>query len=280
MEQTEENDPWGEEEAALAAFLSSQYSGTYKKHIPRLREAYISASQSGDFQIVQDELVAIQSEEDAGAVRSGDFDTLKAITAALVFRGIADGVPAQRSAFDQSSVDQQTLTSAAVGVQTRANTKFERSISSTATRALDILENNVDTEDLGLSEFEEVLDSRFGDGTKELDLEAQQTSVRAYGWGVLNSGLRAGIRTYVYDAVIDGSTTKVCTHLNGRIFNVIDGHERFVSIFLSDPNDIASVSPWLVEDDVSGLETFQLSSQGILTPPLHPFCRSVIRLLG
>lgn len=104
-------------------------------------------------------------------------------------------------------------------------------------------------------------------------LVANVAASRAYHFGLVTKAAELGYNYLRIKAVLDERTSKLCRHLNGKIVPVQECLEQAMAIATAKPEDAKELSPWLDVDDVKGKD---LSSLGVLLPPYHANCRSVV----
>ncbi len=101
--------------------------------------------------------------------------------------------------------------------------------------------------------------------------------VRSRTFGNVESFDQAGVETYIVRAIIDGRTSQICRHLNGKVFRVDaarDLRDRFLAA--KDPEDAKSIHPWPNPEKASQMDAAQLEAAGIVLPPYHGECRTQI----
>lgn len=101
----------------------------------------------------------------------------------------------------------------------------------------------------------------------------------------LRSLREGGFERYRFEAVMDERTSEQCRELHGRVFKVDDGialMDRVESA--EDPNAVKEIAGWRTAEEIrgiigerSGVEASKaLAAAGIIWPPLHGRCRSVV----
>lgn len=129
-------------------------------------------------------------------------------------------------------------------------------------------------------------------GKLELYNRVAASSVnRARNWGGMFSLEEAGFDEYVFRAVMDRRTSRICRDLNGRVFSVPRVMEVVREALDSPPSAIERIAPWPTFDEArgdffierggrrsffEGKSTEWLEANGVAVPPLHGNCRSVI----
>ena len=144
------------------------------------------------------------------------------------------------------------------------------------------------------------------------DMIASNFAARARNYTQMEVLEEAGIKEYRFSAVLDEATTAICRYMHGRTFSVKSAIKRIRQVqALEDPEDLDQVLGWVREgtdddghrhmyyerggkkhaiarvtrptserDDRGGfshgLGTPALERAGIMMPPLHANCRSVV----
>jgi hypothetical protein len=124
-------------------------------------------------------------------------------------------------------------------------------------------------------------------GSKESYFEMLSGTVRARmsTSSALRSLREGGFKRYLFEAVMDERTSEMCRELDGRVFEVEDGialMDRVESA--EDPNTVKEIAGWKTGEEIrniigdrSGEDASRaLKDAGIIWPPLHARCRSVI----
>ena len=131
-------------------------------------------------------------------------------------------------------------------------------------------------------------------GKLELYNRVASASVnRAHNWGGMFSLEEAGVEEYVFRAVMDARTSRICRDLNGRVFSVPRVMNVVRQALDGPPSAIESIAPWPTFDEargdffierggrrsyLAGKSTEWLEASGVAMPPLHGNCRSVVVL--
>lgn len=100
----------------------------------------------------------------------------------------------------------------------------------------------------------------------------------------------AGIEQFIFNAVLDRLTSKICDQMEGRIFTIEQGMKHQVSVLAAENVEaLKKIAPFQRDlssfglkegqklDDVSTSE--KLAKAGVIIPPLHGRCRSDIQPL-
>jgi SPP1 gp7 family putative phage head morphogenesis protein len=116
---------------------------------------------------------------------------------------------------------------------------------------------------------------------------------RAHNWGGMFSLEEAGFEDYVFRAVMDERTSRICRELNGRVFSVPRAMTVVRRALDGPPSAIEGIAPWPTFDEergdfyierdgrrsyLAGKSTEWLEARGVAMPPLHGNCRSVVVL--
>lgn len=116
---------------------------------------------------------------------------------------------------------------------------------------------------------------------------------RAHNWGGMFSLEEAGIDEYVFRAVMDEHTSRICRELNGRVFSVPRVMKVVRQTLDGPPSAIEGLAPWPTFDAerndffiqtgerrayLGGKSEEWLAEHGVALPPLHGNCRSVVVL--
>jgi len=131
-------------------------------------------------------------------------------------------------------------------------------------------------------------------GKLELYNRVSAASVnRAHNWGGMFSLEEAGVEEYVFRAVMDERTSRICRDLNGRVFSVPRVMQVVRQALDGPPSAIESIAPWPTFDEsrgdffierggrrsyLAGKSSEWLEASGVAMPPLHGNCRSVVVL--
>lgn len=131
-------------------------------------------------------------------------------------------------------------------------------------------------------------------GKLELYNRVAASSVnRAHNWGGMFSLEEAGFEEYVFRAVMDERTSRICRELNGRVFSVPRVMNVVRRALDEPPSAIEGIAPWPTFDEgrgdfyverdgrrsyLAGKSTEWLEERGVAMPPLHGNCRSVVVL--
>ena len=124
-----------------------------------------------------------------------------------------------------------------------------------------------------------------GDAGSYFEMLAGTVRNRASSFGSLRTMSDAEIERYRFEAVMDERTSEQCSQLHDRLFTVESG------IALTDrvlgargPEEVKEVCGWRTAEEIRQVigggdlasQTRSLTSAGLIVPPLHARCRSVL----
>lgn len=122
-----------------------------------------------------------------------------------------------------------------------------------------------------------------GGGQMMASISANLTTSRLVSYGFLSQARADGVEVYQLQAIMDQRTSKICRALNGRTFSVNRAYTHLQNVLqITDPEALKSAAPWLKADsgsvdDYQHLNTHALEDKyGVLVPPFHPSCRTVL----
>lgn len=110
-------------------------------------------------------------------------------------------------------------------------------------------------------------------------LVANNSASRAFHYGLCKGGAYQGYKRVRYNAVMDSRTSAICRQLNGTewdINTIVDTLERATT---GSVTDWEQYTPWMKADEYDGMTNAEMEEAGVIIPPRHPFCRSVLQLL-
>ena len=145
-----------------------------------------------------------------------------------------------------------------------------------------VIREQVIEQGLSRGDAADALQALFGEqfpalGTNYWNVVAAAGTVRARTFGSLGSFEQAKVETYRFRSLMDARTSSICAHLNGRIFRVARALEqRDAWLGAEDPEEAKAAHPWPKLEHVQHLDTDALEEAGVMMPPLHGHCRSVI----
>lgn len=154
-------------------------------------------------------------------------------------------------------------------------------------RLAESVQQTIVEQGLGREEAGNALKEIFGDefGAKSdayWEGTAANAATRSRNMGHVESFVEGGFTELEFVAVMDEATSEICRHLNGKIFKVawaVD--QRNAMLAAKTPEDVKAIAPWPKTDKSSmellrALTPAQLAASGVMTPPLHFNCRSVL----
>jgi hypothetical protein len=123
-------------------------------------------------------------------------------------------------------------------------------------------------------------------GDRQLMMGSALHTSRLSTWGFVAEAEVIGLTRYRLEAQIDNRTSDFCQMIDGREFEV-ESARRLVNRALSVENDdeLKFVHPW-PDQDKDSIERYanmtedELEAEGILIPPFHPWCRTMLVKTG
>ncbi len=128
--------------------------------------------------------------------------------------------------------------------------------------------------------FDEVrkeIDDHFG-SVRYWKLVANNSASRAFQYGLCKGGVYSGYSIVRYDAVMDNRTSQICRRLNGTTWSIHEALEKLEEVALAAPSEIKEISPWITDKQQKEWSDADLAAQGVICPPSHALCRSVLTL--
>lgn len=126
------------------------------------------------------------------------------------------------------------------------------------------------------------------DGTAKMmaSISANLTTSRLVSFGFLSEAADSGVLRYKLQAVMDDKTSDICISLDGREFEVqqsLDYMQRVLETV--DPESLKIISPFVSGsassiDRMDGMTDEELQAAGIMVPPFHVHCRTILVLVG
>lgn len=124
-------------------------------------------------------------------------------------------------------------------------------------------------------------------GTRvQSSISANLTTSRMVTFGALSQATAGGIKTYQWNAQLDGKTCPFCTGMHGKTFSVGVNLKALQQIIRSgDPEVAKAMSPWPRQtianlNRLGGLSNAKLQEERFSMPPAHPRCRCVASIIG
>ena len=108
---------------------------------------------------------------------------------------------------------------------------------------------------------------------------ANAATSRAYHYGLLRGGLVSGYTGVRFIAILDERTSDICRALSGvtwPLYQAMDLMERVAQA--ETPDEVKNITPWVKADTIKGMSPNELAGIGVMVPPLHGRCRSVLEL--
>ncbi len=131
------------------------------------------------------------------------------------------------------------------------------------------------------------INSAVASGTRvQSSVAANLTTSRMVSLGALSQANAGGIKTYQWNAKLDGKTCPFCTGMHGKTFSVGPNLSALTTLLRSgDPEVAKALSPWPRQtisnlNRLAGLSDEKLQEERFSLPPAHPRCRCVPSLIG
>lgn len=131
--------------------------------------------------------------------------------------------------------------------------------------------------------LKEIFDGEFGPKSDAYwQGTAASAATRSRNMGHVESFVEGGFTELEFVAVMDERTSDICRALNGKVFRVEwVVQQRDALLAAATPEEARAVAPWPKTDKDSiellrSLTPAQLAASGVMTPPLHFFCRSIL----
>lgn len=125
--------------------------------------------------------------------------------------------------------------------------------------------------------FRETIDTHY----KSVDhwkTVANASASRSYNYGLAKGASQLGYAIVRFDAILDHRTSDICRSLNGSewdIYKITDQYERSAT---GDPADLKQYSEWVSYKEFQDMSDSELLSRGVVLPPCHGLCRSVLSI--
>lgn len=122
----------------------------------------------------------------------------------------------------------------------------------------------------------------LGNGRMMASIAANLTTSRLVSYGFLAQAKVKGISTYQLQAVLDRRTSQVCRRLHGRTFKVDLAFQHLEQVLqITNPEELKTMAPFVKgnKDTLHELEKLtdaQLAARGVMVPPFHPGCRTLL----
>lgn len=108
---------------------------------------------------------------------------------------------------------------------------------------------------------------------------ANNSASRAFSYGLCKGGVYAGHSTVRFNAVLDSRTSQICHSMNGTEWSIHRCLDVLEDIALADPENVKNVAPWVSYKEFEKMTDDDISAAGVMVPPLHFHCRSVLELV-
>lgn len=266
---------------ALEAALASAYKGAWDRKASKIVSKLVKLAKKGDYAAADEVVKSIAAHD----IAEGQRRRAEEIGTACVLFGasrivalkhstLAKQEPPEHVAF---AVDQMSdMASDAVMVQVRR----------AASQALELWEQSqIQKADMDLADMLNA--AVLGTGRGMFDLTANLTTSRLVSFGFLAEAREKGVTRYQLEATLDKRTSAVCLRLHGKTFEVEQAYGVIdKALRVTDPDELAGVHPWLrgTKSTLHDLEHMHedqlLSKYGVLVPPFHPRCRTLLVKVG
>lgn len=132
----------------------------------------------------------------------------------------------------------------------------------------------------------DVIPARFAGNVKGYTEIVSANAVnRGRNFGFISGYRDAGVERYRWNSVLDKRTSEICIELDGREFQVGRAVELMDEVNTADsPEDVKELNPWVSVKQLKQIagkgsqakQSQNLSNAGIMFPPAHGRCRSVV----
>jgi len=126
----------------------------------------------------------------------------------------------------------------------------------------------------------------LGGGRVFADISSNLTTSRLVSFGFLSQARASGIDRYQLEATLDERTSQICRRLHGKTFSVTRSFDHTLDVLKTRaPEDLKAKAPF-VDGSKAGLSHLEntnsdeLQAQGIMVPPFHPHCRTILVTIG
>lgn len=107
-------------------------------------------------------------------------------------------------------------------------------------------------------------------------LAANATS-RSHNFGGVQGYVEVKVKRLQILAVMDERTSAICRSLNGKIIPISAAvQQRDAMMAAASPEDVKQISPWVSADSIEGLSTQEIIDRGVVLPPYHFHCRTIV----
>lgn len=145
-----------------------------------------------------------------------------------------------------------------------------------------VIQREVIEKGLGRQEAGSALERIFGEefpgrARSYWNIVASAGVVRSRTFGTVGTFEQAEVETFIFRNPVDSRSSLVCTHLNGREFHVSAAVAQRDSFLAAEsPDEAKEAHAWPDPKEVVRMSTEQLQAAGIIQPPLHGHCRSIL----
>lgn len=106
---------------------------------------------------------------------------------------------------------------------------------------------------------------------------ASSSLVRARSFGAVSGFETAGVQTFRFMAILDERTSPICREMDGRTFDIEQGRSLVDrATGARNPEQLKTIAPWVSADFVADKNSSELAAAGVMLPPLHGNCRSLV----
>ena len=108
---------------------------------------------------------------------------------------------------------------------------------------------------------------------------ASAAASRGYSYGIVKAGRQNGYRGLRVRAILDKRTSEICRFMDGKTYWLADVERQVDQIASVEIEAVRDVAPWLPPEQIIGQTTNQLKDKGVMSPPYHGLCRTVLVLI-
>lgn len=137
-----------------------------------------------------------------------------------------------------------------------------------------------------IREFVSFIDNSAGlAGKNNIKLISSLHNSRLAQYGFTVEAQVRAIQYYAINAVLDGRTSDICKHMDGKVFPVEYAYEQSIKLMATeDPDELKYLAPWATNKGdlaaMKSMNTGELMAAGWALPPFHPYCRTYIDEAG
>jgi hypothetical protein len=270
----------------LEEVMASAYKGAWDKKASKIVAQVTALAENGEIAAAYDAVKSISADDIAEGQRRraeelGVSCTLFGASRVVPLKdaATAKGEPSEHVAL---AIDQMSdMTTDAVMAQVRRSAEQVLGRWEHAKNQ----EGQVQKADLDLADMLNA--AVLGTGRGMFDLTANLTTSRLVSFGFLAEAIQQGVTRYQLEATLDQRTSQTCRRLHRKTFDVQQAYGVIdKALRVSDPDELAAAHPWLRGDkqtlhDLEHLsEDALLAKYGVLVPPFHPRCRTILVKVG